>query len=34
VGLTQDDVLQAIQDLTELRDKVMALASRTLDLQD
>ena len=34
VGLTQDDVLQAIRGLSELRDKVMALASRILDLQD
>ncbi len=30
VGITQDDVLQAVNGLTELRDKVVALASRTI----
>jgi hypothetical protein len=34
MGLTQDDVLQAIRGLSELRDKVTALASRILDFRD
>jgi hypothetical protein len=28
MGITDDDVLQAIHGLSELRDKVMALVSR------
>ncbi len=34
VGLTQDDVLQAIRSLTELRDKVMVLVSQILPRPD
>ena len=30
VGITRDDVLQAMHGLAELRDKVLALASQTL----